>query len=137
MTATVDRPARRGSRRVRRLSRRDKIVLALMVGIPTLAHLAFVWVPTIASLVLSFTNWNGIGLDSIQFVGIHNYQQLFSNYPAFWPALEHNFEWLAFFLVLPTPFGIFLAYQLNKQIRFTRFYQTAIFLPMVISLAVV
>ncbi|HEY3750298.1 MAG TPA: sugar ABC transporter permease [Pseudonocardiaceae bacterium] len=143
MTSTVDqqetqqRTRRDRSRRVRRLSRRDKIVLALMVGIPTLAHLVLVWVPTIASVVLSFTDWNGIGLDSIKFVGLKNYEQLFTNYPAFWPALEHNFLWLAFFLVIPTPFGIFLAYQLNKQIRGSRFYQTAIFLPMVISLAVV
>ncbi|HEX5117363.1 MAG TPA: sugar ABC transporter permease [Pseudonocardiaceae bacterium] len=141
MTATLQRSSTRGdrprSRRVRRLSRRDKIVLGLMVGIPTLAHIAFVWVPTIASLVLSFTDWNGIGLDSISFVGPRNYEQLFTNYPAFWPALAHNFEWLAFFLLIPTPFGMFLAYQLNKQIRFTRFYQTAIFLPMVVSLAVV
>jgi multiple sugar transport system permease protein len=142
MTATLDRTetrrgGRRPSRRVRRLSRRDKIVLTLMVGVPTLAHLAFVWVPTVASLVLSFTDWNGIGLDSIKFVGTKNYVQLFSNYPAFWPALEHNFIWLGFFLLVPTPFGMFLAYQLNKQIRFSRFYQTAIFLPMVISLAVV
>jgi ABC-type sugar transport system permease subunit len=143
MTSTVDqqetqqRTRRARARRVRRLSRRDKIVLALMVGIPTLAHLVLVWVPTIASVVLSFTDWNGIGLDSIKFVGLKNYEQLFTNYPAFWPALEHNFLWLAFFLVIPTPFGIFLAYQLNKQIRGSRFYQTAIFLPMVISLAVV
>jgi multiple sugar transport system permease protein len=139
---TLQRPpvARRGgrkpSRRVRRLSGRDKIVLGLMVGIPTLAHIALVWLPTLASLLLSFTNWNGIG-GHITWTGLKNYQLLFNNYPAFWPALEHNFIWLGFFLVIPTPFGMFLAYQLNKQIRFTRFYQTAIFLPMVISLAVV
>lgn len=138
---TLDVPAtRRGgrkpSRRVRRLSRRDKIVLTLMVGIPTLAHVVFVWVPTIASLLLSFTSWNGIGVN-IHWVGLKNYTSLFTNFPAFWPALEHNFIWLGFFLLIPTPFGMFLAYQLNKQIRFTRFYQTAIFLPMVISLAVV
>jgi ABC-type sugar transport system permease subunit len=139
MSATVDHQEtrRRRDRRVRRLSRRDKIVLALMVGIPTLAHLVLVWVPTLASVVLSFTDWNGIGLDSIKFVGLQNYEQLFTNYPAFWPALAHNFLWLAFFLLIPTPFGVFLAYQLNKRIRFSRFYQTAIFLPMVISLAVV
>lgn len=130
------RDGRKPSRRVRRLSRRDKIVLALMVGIPTLAHLAFVWVPTLASIVLSFTSWNGIGVH-ISWVGLKNYTSLFTNYPAFVPAIEHNFIWLAFFLLIPTPFGMFLAYQLNKQIRFTRFYQTAIFLPMVISLAVV
>jgi multiple sugar transport system permease protein/raffinose/stachyose/melibiose transport system permease protein len=142
MTATVQKPptrraGRKPSRRVRRLSGRDKIVLALMVGVPTLAHLVFVWVPTIASVLLSFTDWNGIGVDSIKWVGAKNYINLFTNYPAFWPGLENNFLWLAFFLLIPTPFGMFLAYQLNKQIRFSRFYQTAIFLPMVISLAVV
>jgi len=141
MIPTLDPPATRrdglkSSRRVRRFSRRDKIVLALMVGIPTLAHLVFVWVPTTASVLLSFTSWNGIGVH-ITWVGLKNYQLLFTNYPAFLPALEHNFIWLGFFLLIPTPFGMFLAYQLNKQIRFSRFYQTAIFLPMVISLAVV
>jgi ABC-type sugar transport system permease subunit len=132
-------PSRRGRRvrRVRRFSGRDRIVLGLMIGIPTLAHIALVWVPAIASVLLSFTTWNGIGVDRITFDGVQNYVQLFTNYPAFWPALEHNVEWLLFFLVIPTPFGMLLAYQLNKQIRFTRFYQTAFFLPMVIALAVV
>src|SRR6266436_6505773 len=126
MIATLDPPATRrnglkSSRRVRRFSRRDKLVLALMVGIPTLAHLVFVSVPTAASLLLSFTSWNGIGVH-ITWVGLKNYQLLFTNYPACLPALEHNFIWLGFFLLIPTPFGMFLAYQLNKQIRFSRFY---------------
>lgn len=66
-----------------------------------------------------------------------NYTQIFTNYPPFWPAVRHNVIWLLFTALLPTPFGIFLAYQLDKKIRFTRVYQTAIFLPMVLSLAVV
>ena len=35
----------KSSRRVRRLSKRDKVVLALMVVIPTLVHVALVWLP--------------------------------------------------------------------------------------------
>jgi multiple sugar transport system permease protein len=42
-----------------------------------------------------------------------------------------------FTMALPTPFGFFLAYQLDRKLRFTRLYQTAIFLPVVISTAVV
>jgi multiple sugar transport system permease protein len=125
------------SRRVRRLSTRDKIVLSLMVGIPTLVHLALVWVPTLVSVVLSFTKWDGVGgFSSIQWIGVGNYKQMFTVSPTFWPAVEHNVIWLVFFVLLPTPFGVFLAYQLDKNIRFTRFYQTAIFLPVVISAAV-
>jgi multiple sugar transport system permease protein len=131
----ANQPGRR--RRARRFSGADKIVLALMVGVPSLVLLAFVVAPTLASIVLSFTNWDGIGLDTIHFIGFQNYVEIFTNYPAFWPAVEHNLIWLGFFVLIPTPFGIFLAYLLDKNIRFSKFYQTAIFLPMVISLAVV
>jgi multiple sugar transport system permease protein/raffinose/stachyose/melibiose transport system permease protein len=126
-----------GSRRVRRLTGRDKFVLGLMVGIPTLLHVALVWVPTLVSVLLSFTKWDGIGgLATIKFVGVQNYTTMFTVSPTFWPAVQHNVIWLVFFVLLPTPFGVFLAYQLDKSIRFTRFYQTAIFLPVVISAAV-
>ncbi|MEV6609303.1 sugar ABC transporter permease [Kutzneria sp. NPDC051319] len=126
-----------GSRRVRRLTGRDKIVLGLMVGIPTLLHIVLVWVPTLVSLVLSFARWDGIGgLATIQWIGVQNYITMFTVSPTFWPAVQHNVIWLVFFVLLPTPFGVFLAYQLDKSIRFTRFYQTAIFLPVVISAAV-
>src|SRR5437588_7498750 len=128
----AQQPCRR--RRTRRFSTTDKLVLALMVGLPSLVLLFFVVVPTIASVVLSLTNWDGIGLDTIHFIGAQNYIQIFTNYPAFWPAVEHNLIWLAFFVLIPTPFGILLAYLLDKNIRFSKFYQTAIFLPMVISL---
>lgn len=57
--------------------------------------------------------------------------------PPFWPAVQHNVVWLLFTALLPTPFGVFLAYHLDQRIRFTRVYQTAIFMPMVLSLAVV
>ncbi|MFC0433757.1 carbohydrate ABC transporter permease [Kutzneria buriramensis] len=126
-----------GSGRVRRLTGGDKIVLGLMVGVPTLLHVALVWVPTLVSILLSFSQWDGIGgLATIKWVGVQNYTTMFTVSPTFWPAVQHNIIWLVFFVLLPTPFGMFLAYQLDKSIRFTRFYQTAIFLPVVISAAV-
>jgi ABC-type sugar transport system permease subunit len=135
-TKAATRPAGR-RRKVKRLTKRDKAVLTLLVGIPLFVHVALVWLPALASVLLSFTKWDGIGLDTIHFTGFYQYAQAFTNDPSFWPALENNVLWLVFLLALPTPFGIFLAYQLDKKIRFSRFYQTAIFLPMVISLAVV
>jgi len=43
--------------------------------------------------------------------------------------------WLAFLFLLPTIFGMFLAVLLDKEIRGSRFYQTALYLPIVLSLA--
>ena len=130
-------PPRR-QRRFSVLTRRDKVILGLMVGIPTGIHLFFIWLPTIASGVLSFTSWNGIGLDRIKFIGLKNYTDLFSGvYPPFLAAIQHNLIWLAVFLFIATPIGIFLAVLLDKEIRGTRIYQSAIYLPVVLSLAIV
>ncbi|MEU9230571.1 sugar ABC transporter permease [Streptomyces massasporeus] len=124
-------------RRARSLGRGDRIFLTVIIGIPLAALLLFVWLPALASLALSFTTWDGIELADIHWIGLENYQEIFTNYPPLWPAVQHNVIWLLFTALLPTPFGIFLAYQLDRRIRFTKIYQTAIFLPMVLSLAVV
>ncbi|MEZ5226555.1 MAG: hypothetical protein R2710_07755 [Acidimicrobiales bacterium] len=62
-----------------RLSGRDRTVFMLMVAVPTFFHVALVWVPTIASIVLSFTDWKGIRFSDINFVGLLNYEQIFTS----------------------------------------------------------
>jgi ABC-type sugar transport system permease subunit len=119
----------------RLLTRRDRITLAFMAGVPTLLHVLLVWVTALASILLAFTSWDGIGFDSIKWVGLDNFKQLFTDNPQFWPAVEHNIIWFVVLILIPTPFGLFLAVQLDKKIRFSRVYQTAFFLPVVISLA--
>ncbi len=128
---------RRTGSRVR-VSGTDRIVLALMVIVPTALVVGLVWLPAIASVVLSFSSWNGIGgLSTIKWVGTQNYHNVFTNYPPFKPAMEHNLIWLVFLFLLPTLFGIFLAVLLDRELRGSRFYQTAYFLPVVLSLALV
>jgi multiple sugar transport system permease protein len=129
-------PGRRG--RLSRLTRTDKLVLVVMCGIPTVLLIAFVWFPALASVGLSFTSWDGIGgLGTIKWVGTQNYHQIFTIYPPFGPALRHNVIWLVFFALVPTTFGIFLAVLLDKEIRFTRIYQSTLYLPVMLSLALV
>src|SRR3954469_24240894 len=132
--APVNKRVPRGHKRL--LTRRDRFTLALMAGVPTVLHVALVWVTAIASIFLAFTTWDGIGFDSIKWVGLDNFRQLFSDNPQFWPAVEHNVIWFVVLILIPTPFGLFLAVQLDKNIRFSRVYQTAYFLPVVVSLAV-
>ncbi|MFD5543224.1 carbohydrate ABC transporter permease [Streptomyces sp. NPDC127079] len=119
----------------RLLTRRDRITLAFMAGVPTILHVLLVWVTALASILLAFTTWDGIGFDSIKWVGLDNFKQLFNDNPQFWPAVQHNVVWFVVLILIPTPFGLFLAVQLDKKIRFTRIYQTAFFLPVVISMA--
>jgi ABC-type sugar transport system permease subunit len=127
----------RGARAVR-LSTRDRIAVTLMVGIPLVVVGGLIWFPTICSILLSFTSWDGIGgVNTIQWIGTRNYHQIATIYPSFWPAFEHNLYWLVALAVVGTPVGVLLAYMLDKQIRGTRFYQSVFFLPVVLAPAVI
>jgi multiple sugar transport system permease protein len=135
--AAAAAPRRRRGRRVQ-VSGTDRIFLIVMVAVPTILVVGLVWLPAIASVVLSFARWSGVGgLDTIHWIGTENYKNVFTNYPPFYPALRHNVIWLAFLFLLPTLFGMFLAVLLDRELRFTRFYQTAFFLPVVLSLALI
>ena len=129
---------RRGRSRYSILTRRDKTVMALMVGVPTFLCVTLIWLPTIASIGLSFTNWRGITpLTDQNLVGLKNYVTLFTTYPFFWPAVIHNVLWLLVFVFVATPIGIFLAVLLDREMRGTRIYQSVFFVPVVLSLAIV
>ena len=129
--------ARRGKRAVR-LSARDRITIGVMVGVPLLVVGGLIWFPTIASVLLSFTNWDGIGGGTTaHWVGTENYRQIATIYPPFWPAVKHNLIWLGFLAFVATPFGLLLAYQLDKRIRGSRIYQSIFFMPVVLSFAII
>jgi multiple sugar transport system permease protein len=136
--AAPRRPASRRRGRHVQASGTDRVFLALMVGVPTLLVVGLVWLPAVATVALSFASWTGVGdLSTIKWIGTQNYVNVFTIYPPFKPALQHNVLWLAFLFVLPTCFGIFLAVLLDRELRGTRFYQTAFFLPVVLSLALI
>jgi multiple sugar transport system permease protein len=143
--ASADKTAAAGAlglrprrRRYSLLSRQDKLILALMVGVPLAFDLVLIWGPTLASVVFSFTNWDGIGaIAADNFVGLKNYATLFGSYIFFRPALVHNLIYLGFLAVVATPIGMFFAVLLDREVRGTRIYQSIFYLPVVLPLVVV
>jgi ABC-type sugar transport system permease subunit len=134
--STLVRPKTR--RRYRQFDGRDRWVVLAMAGIPTFLHVALVWIPTIFSIVLSFTSWKGIRFSEITWVGLKNYDQIFTVFEKnFFQALINNSVLLVFLFIGPTALGIGLAYLLDRDMWGTRFYQGVFFTPVVLSLAVV
>jgi ABC-type sugar transport system permease subunit len=127
----------RRSRRVNRLSGRDKLVLAAMVAVPTLLQAVLIWIPMLLSVGLSFTRWDGLELSNIRSAGLANYRYVTQDYPPFWPAVQHNVIWLLFLGVVATPLGLLLAVLLDQRIRGSRIYQSIFFTPVMLSLVLV
>ncbi|WP_285728109.1 carbohydrate ABC transporter permease [Psychromicrobium xiongbiense] len=127
----------RKNRRLRRLSKRDVVILSIMVGIPTLIQVLLIWGPTLLSIGLSFARWNGLDLSDIKAAGVANYQYIFQDYPAFWPAVGHNVLWLVFLGIIGTPLGLLLAVLLDQRIKGSRIYQGIFFTPVMLSMALI
>ena len=125
-------------RRFSQLSRNDKLVLMVMVGVPAFLHIVLVWIPAILTGVLSFMEWDNVTpISSAEFVGFRNYWQIFTIFDnQLFPALFNNMV-LILWLFVCSAVGIGLAYLLDKNLRGTRFYQSTYYFPVVLSVAVV
>ncbi|MCP2344432.1 carbohydrate ABC transporter permease [Nonomuraea roseoviolacea] len=121
--------------RTRRYSARDVTVLVIGLGVAIVVNVGLIWGPTLASVGLSGTDWNGIG--PLRWVGGRNYADLAGAYPPFWSAVRNNLLWLGFLGLVATPFGLLCAVLLDRRLRLSRLYQSALYLPVVLSLAVV
>jgi len=130
--------ATRRRRRYSLITRHDKVLIALMVGIPLTLDVLLIWGPTLASILLSFTDWAGIGsVTSQNVVGLKNYKTLFTGYAFFWPAVGHNLIYLGFLTLVATPLGMLFAVLLDRELQGKRIYQSVFFLPVVLPLVVV
>ncbi|MGA0902397.1 MAG: carbohydrate ABC transporter permease [Candidatus Nanopelagicaceae bacterium] len=134
MTLTA---ASKKTRRRRAFSKKDRLTLGLFMGVPTFLHIFLIWVPAIGTILLSFTYWNGVQLSNIRWAGIANYDTIFTASPQFYEALRNNVYWLLWFTFIATPLGILLAYQVDRKIKGHKFYESAFYLPVVLSLAVI
>jgi multiple sugar transport system permease protein len=133
--ATAPPPTgRRPGRGRGRLARRQAMA-AWAFMLPSLVVLAvFVVYPMTQALYLSFTEYNV--LQPARWVGLENYQRLVSD-PAFHNALLNTLYYAAVTTPLSVGLALGLAILLNRRLPLRGFLRTSVFLPVVLSLAIV
>ncbi len=124
----------------RTLERQQDLAAWLFV-LPALALIAiFFFVPVVAGLLLSFTDFDiyAIGSpDVARFVGLHNYQRIFTD-PLFWKALQNTFMNVLIGAPLSLLTSLGAALLVNaKGVRFPGFFRSAFFAPVVTTLVAV
>ena len=108
---------------------------------PLLIYLVWIIAPMFYTFYLSVTDWDGISPE-LTYVGLKNFESLFGSLgktlpSAFQYSLVNNLRWLIVFITVPVAIGLFLAILLNREIRGDRVFKVGIFLPQVLSFAVV
>lgn len=96
---------------------------------PCLAGLMiFTYLPVLASLGLSFSYWNLLGIP--RFVGLENYQTVLGE-PLFWKSFATTCTFVVISGFLEVALALILAVWLNRAIRGQSFFRTAYFLPFI------
>lgn len=95
----------------------------------------YVLYPIVQSFWISFHEWDGLS-DSMEWVGLRNYEDLLFYDDDFWTAIVNNVWWLIFYLLAPL-FGLIMALFLNQTVRGIRIAKSLFFFPFVISQVVV
>jgi multiple sugar transport system permease protein len=96
------------------------------IGLWVIGFLVFTLGPMIASLVLSFTDYNAIG--SPRGVGLANYRQLVSD-PRVAEALGNTLVYTVMYVPSAMAVALFLAMVLNRVGRAAGFFRTIFYLP--------
>lgn len=95
-----------------------------------IGFLIFIGIPIIASLGISFTEWDL--LSEPEWVGFENYQSLWED-PAFWAALWHTFYFIIGYIPLVMVGALGIALILNQKVKGITFFRAAYFIPVVSS----
>ncbi len=87
--------------------------------------------PLLFSLYGSFTNYNVTS--QMDFVGVDNYKNLFSNDNLFWVSLYNTFYFVIFSVPLTTIIAILISTMMNQDIPGMRIFRTIYYLPAILS----
>lgn len=96
-----------------------------------IGFIAFTGGPLLFSLYASFTNYDFTS--KMDFVGLDNYKQMFTEDPLFWVSLKNTLFYVVLMVPLTTMASVFLASLLNQKIPGMRIFRTIYYLPSVLS----
>jgi multiple sugar transport system permease protein len=112
------------------LAHRETLAFYLLISPWLIGLLLFVLGPMAASLVFSFTRWDL--LSPARFVGLQNYEKMFTRDPLFWQSLKVTTVYTAVYVPMELAGGLVLALLLNQKLRFMGIFRTIYYLPSVL-----
>lgn len=112
------------------LARREALTFYLLISPWLLGFLLFVLGPMVASLFISFTRWDL--LSPAKFVGLQNYDRIFTRDPLFWQSLKVTAIYTCIYVPIELAGGLVLALLMNQKLRFVSVFRTVYYLPSIL-----
>ncbi|NPV77759.1 MAG: sugar ABC transporter permease [Anaerolineae bacterium] len=113
------------------LRKREALSFYLFILPWILGFLFFYLGPILASFYFSLTSWDL--LTAPKWIGLRNYEKIFTNDPLFFQSLKVTFIYTFSYVPLDLIFGLLAALLVNRQIRGVGIFRTIFYLPSVLS----
>ena len=94
-------------------------------------YLSVIVIPVGYSLIISLFKWNGVA--EMQFVGLGNYKNLFTNDKVFMTALKNNLLWIVMTIGLTMTVSLGFAVLLNNKFRGRTVFRALFYFPCVVA----
>ena len=114
-----------------RYTRHEAIQFYICISPWLIGLLVFVLGPMVASLFFSVTRWDL--LSPPQFVGLRNYERLFTRDPLLWQSLRVTVLYTLMYVPAELVGGLALALLMHQPVRGVRVLRTLYYLPSVLS----
>ncbi|MGK9220140.1 MULTISPECIES: carbohydrate ABC transporter permease [unclassified Microbacterium] len=124
-------PVRAPIRPPRRGGRRGRWVLLGFIAPALVVYLLMVIIPSLQSVELSFTDWDGIS-DDYAYIGFANYADIFAS-GRFWNAVKNTLILGLGSAVIINAISLVVALMLDKLEHGQGFFRTAVYLPALVS----
>lgn len=114
---------------------RNPLIYVLFVLPALILFLAFFIYPVFTAINNSFTSWNGIS-KNVTYIGFDNYATAFKD-EAFWKSVKNNVYFILFSCLIQVPLIVIFSLLIANVKRLKGLYKTAVFMPSIMSTAVI
>lgn len=115
-------------------NRKDSIQAVLMIMPTTVGFILFTYVPIVYNLRYAMYDYNG---SLSTYIGLENFVRIFTRDVDYWKSLGNTFIIAFGKLSIEIPLALCMAILLNKNLPGTAIFRVGLFLPAIISTAIV
>lgn len=114
---------------------RNPVVFFLFVIPALVLFIMFFIYPIFSSIYYSFTNWNGVS-ETVKYTGLTNYEKALGD-DRFWTSVKNNGWFILFSVCIQVPLIVLFSLLIANVKKLKGLYKTAVFMPSIMSTAVI
>ena len=113
----------------------DTAQAVMMISPMLVGFIVFTYLPII--YIIRYCVYNYDGYSKLTFIGLDNFVRIFMRDPAYWESLLNTVVLSAGKLIIEIPLALLFAVLLNKGLKGSGFFRVMLFLPTIISTAII